>query len=185
LNLCVCLQASTTSQVFEKYKNRCLIETGSYLGDGIQEALNAGFQQVHSIELSEKYYILCQKRFFSNPHVVIWFGDSATTLPLLLSQIHEPVTFWLDGHCSLGDTAKGETMTPILKELEAIKNHGIKTHTILIDDVRLFGTWEFDDTPLNQIIFKLKEINPDYSIVFEDGYQKEDVLVAHLPAQPQ
>ncbi len=181
LSMGISLCATTTVEVFAKYKNRCFVETGSYIGRGIQKALDAGFQHVYSIELSEKYYEMCQNRFSGNPNVTLVLGDSATMLPLLLEHINEPVTFWLDGHCSLGDTAKGDTMTPILKELDAIKNHPIKTHTILIDDVRLFGTWEFDDTSINAIISKLKEINPDYSIVFEDGYTKKDVLVAFIP----
>ncbi|MBS0605120.1 MAG: hypothetical protein JSS60_08835 [Verrucomicrobia bacterium] len=175
--------ATTSSEVFAKYKNNCFVETGSFNGDGIQKALDAGFEYVYSIELSEKYHNICKKRFQHNPNVSLLFGDSAHVLGPLMHEIHEPVTFWLDGHCMLLDTAKGETMTPLLKELEAIKNHPIKTHTILIDDIRLLGTWILDNIPLNAVIAKLKEINPEYTIAYEDGYEKKDVLVAYIPSQ--
>ena len=39
---------------FKKYPNPVFVETGSLMGDGIQQALEAGFQKVISIELSEK-----------------------------------------------------------------------------------------------------------------------------------
>lgn len=169
--------------LFQKYKNenKCLIETGSYTGDGIQKALDAGYEQIYSIELSAKYYQICKDRFSSNSQVMVLWGDSGKILSQVLESIQEPITFWLDGHSMLLDTAKGDTMTPILEELEAIRSHSIKTHTILIDDIRLFGTWIFDLINLDTIIHKLREINPNYTIVFEDGYQKNDILVAFIP----
>ena len=57
----------------------------------------------------------------------------------LLPKISEPITFWLDGHWSAGDTAQGDTNTPLLQELVEISNHHIKNHTILVDDIRQFG----------------------------------------------
>lgn len=173
--------AWTTKDVFAKYPNPCFIETGSYVGDGIQAARDARFQEIHSIELSFKYYAHCTQRFSEYPNIHIWQGDSAKVLSNVLKTINTPVTFWLDGHCSFGDTAKGDTMTPILQELESIKKHPIKTHTILIDDVRLFGTKEFDFLPLGRVIEKIYEINPHYTITFENGYVQDDVLVAFIP----
>lgn len=34
---------------------------------------------------------------------------------------------------------------------------------------------------LDDVIAEIKKINPDYVIVFEDGYVKNDVLVAYVP----
>jgi len=45
------------------YKNPYFLETGSYLGDGIEKAISAGFQTIISIELSQKYFELCTKKF--------------------------------------------------------------------------------------------------------------------------
>lgn len=172
------LAATTTTEVFAKYRNRIFIETGSQYGDGIQKALNAGYEKVYSIELSPTFYNHCVKRFKGNKNVKIILGDSSKELPKLLTEINEPVTFWLDGHYSWKNTARGDTNTPILNELDTIKNHHIKDHTILIDDVRQFGTVEFDFISLDEIKEKILEINSKYSITFENGHISNDVLVA-------
>ena len=46
--------------IFGKYPNPYFVETGSYDGSGIQRALDSGFQQVLSVELSEKYFNACK-----------------------------------------------------------------------------------------------------------------------------
>lgn len=176
-----CVEAITTRAVFAKYPNKYFIETGSHEGDGIQMALEAGFEKIYSIELSMSSYAYCQNRFKNQPKVTLLQGDSTYILPQLLERIDAPATFWLDGHYSEGITAKGETNTPILSELESIQRHPIKTHTIMIDDVRQFGTREFDFIPLTEILKKIYEINPEYSIFYEHGYIANDVLIARIP----
>jgi len=173
--------STTTEQVFAKYKNKYFIETGSYRGDGIQMALNVGFPIVLSIELSPVLCQECIERFKNQKNVAVLQGDSSIVLPLLLTNIDAPATFWLDGHYSGGITAKGTSFSPILAELDAIANHPIKTHTILIDDVREFGKIDFDYVNLNTIVEKIYSINPDYLISFEDGFIPNDVLVARIP----
>ncbi len=171
------IRAETTSAIFAKYPNIYFIETGSYHGDGIQKALDAGFPQIFSIEVAPRYVEHCHKRFANNNRVTLLLGDSTNVLPQLLTQISSPATFWLDGHYSWG-TARGDLNSPILEELEAIRQHPIKTHTILIDDIRLLGTIDFDFLELDDIIKKLLEINPHYKIHFENGFIPNDVLVA-------
>jgi len=171
---------TTTKEVFAKYPNKYFVETGTCSGGGVEKALVAGFKEVYSIELSPHYYQLCLQKFAGQKNVHLYFGDSSKMLPKILRQFKEPVTFWLDGHCSGGDTARGETMTPLMKELEAIRRHPIKTHTILIDDVRCFGTQDFDFLSQETVIKKIKKINPHYTITYEDGYQPNDVLVAYI-----
>lgn len=172
--------AITTSEVFRTHQKRVFIESGSYRGDGIQNALDAGFEEIYSIELAPHLYQHCCKRFAGNKHVHLYFGDSSQVLKTILDEINEPVTFWLDGHYSWGDTAKGNSNTPILNELAIIADHHINTHTILIDDVRQFGEMEFDFIDENTITQMLLTINPDYTLYYQDGYQKNDVLVAEI-----
>lgn len=171
----------TKSENFRKYPNQIFIETGSYVGDGIQNAIEAGFDNIISIELSDKYFDISTNRFIENPNVKVVKGDSFKVLPEILNNIDVPVTFWLDGHHSCGDTALGEYWAPLIQELNVIKNHPIKTHTIMIDDVRC---WE-SPNPVHgfyivDIIDLLKDINTGYKLTYEDGMQKNDVLVAHL-----
>lgn len=176
----VLLYGSTTSEVFRKYPNKYFIETGSYEGDGIQNALKAGFREIYSIELSPHYYERVSDRFKALKNVHIIYGDSSCILRQLLEQIDAPATFWLDGHYSSGDTAKGNGNTPLLQELAAIREHPIKTHTILIDDIRCFGTADFDFIRLEEVIQLIKTINPNYLITYENGHVIRDVLVAKL-----
>ena len=83
---------------FKPYMNPVFIETGSYVGDGIKAALDAGFKQVISIELSVFYYEACKERFKDDPRVFLYFGDSLIILPEILNGISKRCTFWLDGH---------------------------------------------------------------------------------------
>lgn len=170
--------AYITTEVFQKYPNPIFVETGSFNGDGIDKALEAGFREIHSIELSPTLYHYCCQRFEGNPHVHLYLGDSSKVLKKVLSKINRPITFWLDGHYSWAGTARGDTNTPLLNELAIIARHPIKTHTILINDVRQFGTIEFDFIEKMDAVLALKKINPDYKISYENGYIPNDVLVA-------
>ncbi len=171
----------SNTRVFNKYPNEIFIETGSFFGDGIQQALEAGFKKVISIELSDKYFQIATNRFRGNPNVLVVQGDSYKVLPQLLQGINVPVTFWLDGHHSCGDTALGDFWAPLMQELDAIQSHSIKTHTILIDDMRC---WEEPNEVhgfyKEDIFRKLSDMNPNYKLTYEDGLQPADILVAHI-----
>lgn len=171
----------SNTKTFSKHLNKTFIETGSWVGHGVQQALEAGFEKVISIELSDKYFQLCTHRFFTNKNVRIIHGDSYKVLPDVIKDIDHPITFWLDGHHSCGDTALGDFWAPLMQELDAIKNHSIKNHTILIDDMRC---WEKPNKVhgffKDDIFKKLHEINPDYKFTYEDGHVANDVLVAHF-----
>lgn len=166
---------------FKKYLNNIFVETGSYVGDGIQQAIDAGYEKVISIELSDKYHSISTNRFAGNPNISIIKGDSFKVLPSIMENINEQVTFWLDGHHSCEDTALGEHWAPLMQELDVIKSHNIKTHTIMIDDMRC---WELPN-PVHgfykeDIFKKLLEINSEYKFTYEDGLQENDILVAHI-----
>ena len=166
-----------SKELFQKYSNPIFIETGTWHGDGVQQALDAGFTNVASFELSMELHQMCLKRFEDKPNVILFQGDSADELPKFIKHITTPITFWLDGHFSGGDTAMGKQNTPLLQELDAIKEHPIKTHTILIDDLRGWykDTQGFDTLDLMK---KILEINPSYVFTLEDGYVPKDILVA-------
>jgi hypothetical protein len=167
----------TNTELFKKYPNPIFIETGSLIGQGIQNALDSNFDDVYSIELSDKYFGICSSKFANNPKVHMIKGDSSVMLPQILKTIDKSVTFWLDGHWSMGDTALGSKPSPLIEELEVIKQHEIKTHTILIDDIRIWSS-EFKIS-LEDVIKKFYEINPLYRIIIEDSTMfKQDILVA-------
>jgi len=167
--------------IFKKYLNSNFIETGCYLGSGIQAAIDVGFKKIYSIELSDIFFERCSRQFNTKKHVKIIKGDSAIALGPLLSQIQEETTFWLDGHFSGDGTARGLFLTPLLEELRQIKEHHIKTHTILIDDLRCWAKKDpeigFDAQDIKKALL---EINPSYCISYEYGIVPDDIMVAHL-----
>jgi predicted nucleic-acid-binding Zn-ribbon protein len=170
---------------FKPYiNNNIFIETGTFTGKGVDAAIDAGFKKIISIELSEYFFLNCKKKFKNNKNVELYLGDSSKLLPNILDKINEPITFWLDGHWSGGNTACGDKPVPLYDELMAIKSHPIKTHTILIDDIRLvkskaneFKDIEFDFEGLKKII---KSINKNYEISFLNGRVDNDILVAKI-----
>jgi hypothetical protein len=166
-----------SKELFEKYLNPVWIETGSYHGDGIQQAIDAGFKSIYSIELGFELYQRCCARFRDIPNVILIHGDSHLIMDDLLSTINKPMTFWLDGHFSGGDTVIGKYNSPLMQELDCIGRHFIKTHTIMIDDLRIWqkGSHGFDVPMLKE---KLLLINPDYKLILEEGLIPDDILVA-------
>jgi FkbM family methyltransferase len=164
---------------FHKYKNSILVESGTFMGDGIQDALNCGFNKVISFEVAPALVTNARRRFANN-HSVMIIQDTSANLYQYISDIKEPITFWLDGHWSQGDTSFQDVYCPLLQELDEIAKHSIKSHTILIDDIRLLGTAEFNYLTLDQVLQKLFQINPNYHIGYENGHVPKDILVACL-----
>jgi len=170
----------SATNFFHKYSNPWFIETGSYMGDGIQQALDAGFLNIISIELSDKYKKICENRFLDKDNIKIIKGDSAHDLYNSIKDIDEPITFWLDGHHSCGDTALGEYWVPLIQELKQIKKHHINSHTIMIDDMRCWETFNpVHGFEKKDLLILLSEINNNYIFTYEDGICQSDVLVAH------
>ena len=86
---------------------------------------------VYSIEPSNKYYEL-EKKLSSKKNVKLFHGTSEDCLGDLLENIDATnISFWLDGHFSAGDTFEGLNHSPLLHELDLIKNN-------LLNDFRNF-----------------------------------------------
>jgi len=127
----------------KKYGLKIFVETGTCHGDTVSALLH-DFEKIYSIELCEEYYRLVVKRFKRMPKVTLILGDSAIQMPTVLRQIktiNRPVLFWLDGHYSGADSAKGEVATPIFQELAHILSESQTWNSVIaIDDAREFGT---------------------------------------------
>lgn len=158
-----------------------LIETGTCRGEGVQRAINAGFTEILSVELSEELYIHCLKRFLDEKRVTLFEGNSVEQLPKMLEGKGRCVIF-LDAHPSGPGTANHEGWlrgdvsvhqdTIIRQELEIILAHR-KDHCIIIDDVN------GDD---NYIESYKSIIGADYRFAikdqkFHDVYYKDKILV--------
>ena len=138
-----------------KYKLTQFVETGTFQGDTTFDLRNY-FKELISIELDENLYQKAVNRFSRCYKVKILHGDSGKVLEELNKKSIFNSTntlFWLDGHYSEGITARGELVTPILKELLVISSSCLEykmKHIIIIDDVHLFVGQ--DDYPNQEVL---------------------------------
>lgn len=121
----------------ERYRTPIFVETGTYLGSMVEYIAATTGAKCHTIEIDEATYHRAQK-ILSGRKIELLLGDSGKVLPELLKRIDRPATFWLDGHYSGSFTGRAEIDTPVSAELDAILEHPIKNHVILIDDARDF-----------------------------------------------
>ncbi|MEM1282613.1 MAG: hypothetical protein AAGG81_03585 [Chlamydiota bacterium] len=178
--------ANMGPQGFHQFNvNKIFVETGTFCGDSVQKALDAGFKHVYSLEINPKEHMISRKRFARQRNVHLFLKDSSYQLWDVISSIHEPITFWLDAHNGFPDpNAVGVSNTALMGELEQIKRHPIKNHIILIDDLHCCDTLLFDYLSLQDIVDKIMEINPEYNITFvdggNDGEYADNILVAYI-----
>jgi hypothetical protein len=158
----------------EARKLSIFIETGTYVGDMVS-AIRRHFGEVYSIELDEFLYERARRKFISFPNIHIIHGSSDRALRNLLPYIKQQCLFWLDAHYSGGITGKGDRKCPVLCELEAIQDHFIKDHVILIDDANDF-IGKNDYPALGEVQAILKIINPEYKVEVKDN-----IIQAYVP----
>lgn len=167
---------------FKPYLNEYFVETGTYGGEGIAKAIQAGFNHIISLEIHHPSVIGAKQRFKQYPNVTIIEGSSKDILWDAIKEINHCITFWLDAHVYPG--VEGSQNTPLIEELEQIKMHPIKNHIILIDDMSCCDTLAFDYITKENIESKIREINPNYTIEYIVGGDADEainnILVAHI-----
>jgi hypothetical protein len=140
-----------------------LVETGTYYGEMV-EAMKHTFDRIYSIELSEVLFERAKDRFKRAKNIKLICGDSGIELGSVVNDLDQPALFWLDGHYSGGETARGDTSTPIFQELSHILGSPIRGHVIIIDDARCFGH-EADYPSIRELKEYVTSKRPDLDIV--------------------
>ncbi|MGI9659182.1 MAG: hypothetical protein ACR2OD_09765 [Gaiellaceae bacterium] len=149
-----------------------LIETGTWRGDMVA-SLQHSFRRIDSIELAPALHEAAVRRFECHGHIHVHLGASEDVLPEILAGLREPAIFWLDGHFSGGDTAKGATDTPIAHELDHVLEHGYD-HAILIDDARHFaGVGDYPTVEALESLVTARR--PEYAM------ESKDDIIRFLP----
>jgi hypothetical protein len=169
---------------YSPFETNIFIETGTYMGDTVNE-VKSSFEKVYSIELSDMYANRAIQRFKNDNNVNILKGDSSKLISLICKSIDKPCFFWLDGHWSSGNTAKGEKDVPLLDELNEIINHCKMECVIAIDDVRLFGTnitEDWSDITTENILQIVNKRLIDYKF-YKSSIHPQDRLVLILKSQ--
>lgn len=156
----------TIREFAQRYDLRILVETGTFQGDMVA-AMKPYFDQIYSIELSHELHEKAKRRFAGDERIRLIQGDSGVELGTLLELIDRPALFWLDGHYSGDDTAKGEKETPIFEELSHILRSQPRGHVIVVDDARMFGR-DPAYPSVEQLSDFVRAIRPEVSIDVEN-----------------
>ena len=126
--------------------------------------------------------------FMNQMRISLYRGDSGSTLPRVLENITDKATFWLDAHwgpdlnSDLTEDSPAEELFPIFKELEAIKAHNIKEHTIMIDDIHQFE--QIYPGKLPTLKRRIKSINKKYKFKKSSKSSNEgagNILISKVP----
>lgn len=157
------------------------IETGTAAGDGVQRALDAGFEWVVSIEAAELWYNQCRERFKDNNLVTLVLGKSTERLYSQLEYLDRSLVIFLDAHPSgvlsaghkdwVNDPIGPASQHSIIQaELNIILAHR-SDHVIIIDDVN-----GMDDGCAEVYMNIIRAANPAYRFEFWDENLSGDLL---------
>ena len=176
--------------------NSIFVETGTYLGDGVKQAIKQGYSVVHSTEIDPKLYIKASHQFAHCSNIYIHHGDSSQLLSSLIDFINSqdnttPITFWLDAHFPGSDLGeidyiqgailnKEDTWMPLKKELEVIFSKRLPIDNIIIDDLRCFS--DRFKTQGNSFIDHLKAIGQNIppNITRSDLVKISDIEIENM-----
>jgi hypothetical protein len=118
---------------------RCLIESGTYLGNNARRCSNA-FDNVITIEIDKALASSAGNHLAKYTNVEVINGDVMDVLPSVLDRPEvQDVLVYLDGHFSGGDTGIGVQLEPACDVIFLLATYGQKIRSIIVDDFREFG----------------------------------------------
>lgn len=170
-----------------KGEHRVFVETGTYRGDGIQSALDAGFNLIVSIDIDADSREFCKSRFTPEQRtgrIYLHTDDTAVNLWEYINEINEPILFWLDAHWQyMEGEQRGANAWPLLQELRQIEAHTLKyghAHTIIIDDILMLTHPNVTGWTREHIEFALHGINCGFKFEYLANPVYNNILVAHV-----
>ena len=165
----------------KRFRNPVFVETGTFRGDGINAAIDAGFAKICSIELSPDLHAKARARHSVGRRVNLVCGSSADELPRLIADMDTPITFWLDAHGYEG-CGEGDHPCPLLAELDAIAAHPLHdSHVVLIDDFHVIGRAFRADISEEAIRERLSRINPNGFVFRMDSPRNQWDIMGMMP----
>jgi hypothetical protein len=120
----------------ERYGLKAFIETGCYIGSGLDTA-NRWQLDLFSCDLNSGHVERC-KAMFPNAHVYV--TDSSSFLRDVCPYVRKPTLFWLDAHFPR-KAADERHRWPLFDDLQAIKQlkPDVERDVILCDDIRVIA----------------------------------------------
>lgn len=152
-----------TRRNFRKYPHFHFVESNTYLGEGIKEAIMCKFDKCTSFEKVLKLYENANKIFGDR----IVLGQMTESF---VKKLNNDTLFWLDAINSEGK----EGFNDLKNELEIIKST-LTSPTILINNFRIIENLK------KEVIDLLLSINQNYRIEYENGFVPNGIFVAHIP----
>ena len=157
---CSCLKRPFLQKMANLFKANIFIETGTCYGETLNSAKPC-FKKLYSVEKNKNLYEKAAKKFSNSSKIKVFHNNSPVFLRQILPSIDERILFWLDAHDS-------EDSTPIVEEIESIKQLCIEPPIILVDDI-----CHFHNSRHYPSVKKLKELlisigqayNLDYEFV--------------------
>lgn len=178
------------------YKTDAFVETETYQGASVIEAMKAGFKDIYTVERDPALHEIARGNIQTHLNVapgasvLLYCGDSIAALPQICEKLQgKRATFWLDAHMHRreDDTVSSDARTyPLLEELDIIgaAMRDSMRPVILISDVGCISN-KADrngrDVTLDSVIQKILTIDPGYSFSFLNGDVPNDVIAAVPP----
>jgi hypothetical protein len=153
------------------YKVPCFFETGTWKGDAVQYALDAGFEKIISVEIIPELAQEAAKRFSQIPGVKIITGDSVSVMQKELPVLKFNCVFWLDAHFPGADAGIYKYDEEIDEDLRLPLESEIKTISasrrgyrdiIIVDDLRIYEDGPFTNGNAPKDVVPLRKRNIDF-----------------------
>ena len=179
-------------EFIEKNNLQTFIETGTARGDSLAYAANSPeFLHLMSCEIEPLLAAGACCRFNEDPRVMIVRADSGLFMQMASKLDLPPALFWLDAHYpgagfglkDYGDAMPETIRLPLGRELEQIRRNRAGLDVIIIDDLRIYETGDWEDGPLPEgtpgeptengadwIRYLFSETHNAYTIVRDQGY---------------
>ena len=130
-------------EIIEEYGLKAFVETGTWLGASVEQAVLWGFECIRSCDVNPEYVRMAREKF--QVFIDFYEGRSHQVLPMMVEDLDKPTLFWLDAHLPLyHDATMVEEFDkfPLLEEFKAIKEFkpNVQRDVIVCDDVKTIIT---------------------------------------------
>jgi len=150
-------------QLKKKYNIKTVIETGTYYGV-TTEFFAKNFDNVHSIEINETYLNVAKEKLKYYKNCKMYHGSSSELLFNILKEFGENTIIFLDAHW---------WKNPLLDELKAIKQSGIKPILVIHDFKNPeHPEYNYDTYPEQNIIYEWDYIKTAIEAIYGVNYEK-------------
>lgn len=139
------------SNIIKDFNLSIFIESGTHLGDGVNDAIQYEFETLYSVECLQDSFNSAKNRFKDNENVKLYCGYSKDKLPEIIKDVPDNkfILFWLDAHlpCYYSKTDPTEFQEqlrfPLQDQLSIIKNLRLGRDVIIIDDLGMYVEGDF------------------------------------------